>query len=100
MNVFASVDAILGPTSPTAAFPFGQRTQDPLSMYLCDVYTTAVNLAGLPALSIPCGFTAAGLPVGLQLIGKPLQEASLMGLARVYEAAHPTARFPELPVNQ
>jgi aspartyl-tRNA(Asn)/glutamyl-tRNA(Gln) amidotransferase subunit A len=91
-NEFAAVlkdcDALLSPTSPTAAFRLGEKASDPLAMYLTDIYTISVNLAGLPGLSIPCGFTAAGLPIGLQLIGRPFDEAGLLAIARHYESAY------------
>ena len=79
---FQKVDALVGPTSPTVAFRLGERASDPLAMYLADVYTVACNLAGLPGLSLPCGFSApsageSALPIGLQLIGKPFDERSL-----------------------
>jgi aspartyl-tRNA(Asn)/glutamyl-tRNA(Gln) amidotransferase subunit A len=81
---FQKVDAIVGPTSPTAAFKLGERTGDPLAMYLADAYTVTANLAGLPGLSIPCGFASVdgrSLPVGLQLIGKPFEERTLFRAA-------------------
>ncbi len=78
-------DALVAPTSPTVAFPFGARMADPVAMYLSDACTLPVNMAGLPGVSIPCGL-AEGLPVGLQLIGAPWSEAELLGLARGYEA--------------
>ncbi len=84
-QAFEKVDAIVTPTSPTAAFKLGEKTSDPLQMYLADIFTISCNLAGLPGLSMPCGFTAAGLPVGLQLLGKPLGEATLLRVARAYE---------------
>ena len=84
---FQGVDAIVGPTSPAPAFPLGERVSDPLSMYLADVYTVTCNLAGLPGMSVPVGFTAAGLPVGLQLIGKPFDERTLFRAALPIEAA-------------
>tara|TARA_Y100001934_G_scaffold266259_1_gene345495 strand:- start:263 stop:1717 length:1455 start_codon:yes stop_codon:yes gene_type:complete len=80
-SAFEQCDVIVGPTSPTTAFPIGAKTQDPVAMYLNDIFTNTVNLAGLPGLSIPCGFDAAGLPVGLQLIGKFMDEASLLSAA-------------------
>lgn len=85
-RAFKSVDVIAGPTSPTVAFDFGERTADPLSMYLSDVYTTSVNLAGLPALSIPAGFSN-GLPVGMQLIGNFFAETTLLRAARRFQTA-------------
>jgi aspartyl-tRNA(Asn)/glutamyl-tRNA(Gln) amidotransferase subunit A len=83
---FGEVDAILGPTSPSVAFGVGQKTDDPVSMYLADIYTTAVNLAGLPGLSIPAGFVD-GLPVGMQLIGNYFDEARLLGIAHRFQQA-------------
>jgi aspartyl-tRNA(Asn)/glutamyl-tRNA(Gln) amidotransferase subunit A len=82
---FERCDIIMGPTSPTTAFELGSRTADPVQMYLCDIYTIAVNLAGLPALSIPAGFDAAGLPVGLHLIGDYFAEARLINVAHQYQ---------------
>ena len=82
---FEQCDIIIGPTSPTTAFPIGEKTQDPVAMYLNDIFTNTVNLAGLPGLSIPCGFDAAGLPVGMQLIGRFMDEASLLGLAHQFQ---------------
>jgi len=79
------VDAIITPTSPTAAFKLGEKTSDPLQMYLADIFTISCNLAGLPGLSMPCGFTAGGLPIGVQLLGKALDEATLLRVARAYE---------------
>ncbi len=83
-NALENVDAILGPTSPTTAFTMGQKSDDPVAMYLSDIYTTAVNLAGLPAISIPVGF-ADGLPVGMQLIGNYFAEAKLLQIAHQYQ---------------
>jgi aspartyl-tRNA(Asn)/glutamyl-tRNA(Gln) amidotransferase subunit A len=84
---FEKCDVIAGPTTPTAAFRAGEKADDPLAMYLSDVYTVSCNLAGLSGLSLPCGFTAAGLPVGLQLLGRPFAEEALFRAARMYEAA-------------
>ncbi len=84
---FERCDVIMGPTSPTTAFELGSRTDDPVQMYLCDIYTIAVNLAGLPGLSIPAGFDAAGLPVGLQLIGDYFSEARLLNAAHQFQLA-------------
>jgi aspartyl-tRNA(Asn)/glutamyl-tRNA(Gln) amidotransferase subunit A len=84
---FKHCDVILGPTSPTAAFRIGEKIADPVKMYLNDIYTTAANLAGLPAMSIPCGFGAAGLPVGLHLVGDYFAEARLLNVAHQYQSA-------------
>jgi aspartyl-tRNA(Asn)/glutamyl-tRNA(Gln) amidotransferase subunit A len=86
-QAFERCDVIATPTSPTAAFKLGAKTQDPLQMYLSDIFTISVNLAGLPAISIPCGFTKTGLPIGLQLIGKPFDEATVLKVAHAYEQA-------------
>jgi len=85
-NAFERVDVIVAPTTPSAAFTLGERA-DPLSMYLNDVFTIPVNLAGLPGLSVPAGFTKAGLPIGLQVIGRAFDEATLLRTARAYEGA-------------
>lgn len=82
---FEKVDVILGPTTPTPAFKIGELIDDPLAMYLNDVYTIAANLAGLPAISLPCGFTKSGLPIGLQLQAPPFEEERLLRAARMYE---------------
>ncbi len=79
------VDLILGPVSPTPAFKIGERTDDPLQMYLSDILTIAVNLAGLPGMSLPCGFSNDGLPVGLQIIGAPFAEEKMLQAAHAYE---------------
>jgi aspartyl-tRNA(Asn)/glutamyl-tRNA(Gln) amidotransferase subunit A len=86
-KAFAECDVVLGPTSPTAAFPIGEKVNDPLAMYLTDIYTIGCNLAGITGVSIPCGFTAAGLPVGLQLQAPPFAEEKLLRAARMYERA-------------
>jgi aspartyl-tRNA(Asn)/glutamyl-tRNA(Gln) amidotransferase subunit A len=84
-RAFANVDAVAMPTSPTPAFKIGERVADPLQMYLTDVFTVSANLAGLPAVSVPCGFTAGGLPVGLQLTGRRFDEVTLLRMADAYE---------------
>lgn len=86
-TAFEQCDVIMGPTTPTAAFPIGAKSDDPLAMYLSDVYTVSCNLAGLPGLSLPCGFTKAGLPIGLQLLGPAFEEEKLFRIARMYESA-------------
>lgn len=84
-EVFTDFDCIVTPTSPTPAFKIGEKSNDPLSMYLSDIYTISANLAGIPAISIPCGFTKKGLPVGLQLLTKPFNEEMLLRIAHTYE---------------
>lgn len=92
-RAFESCDAIITPTSPTTAFLLGEKTDDPLAMYLNDIYTVTANLAGIPGLSIPCGLSASGLPIGMQLLGTHWSEATLFRLAHAYERAQPfTAR--------
>jgi aspartyl-tRNA(Asn)/glutamyl-tRNA(Gln) amidotransferase subunit A len=86
-GAFKRCDVILTPTSPTAAFQFGEKTVDPLTMYLSDIFTISCNLAGIPGVSIPCGFTTKGLPIGLQMLGKPFDEATLLQVAYAYEQA-------------
>ncbi|HEY9801837.1 MAG TPA: Asp-tRNA(Asn)/Glu-tRNA(Gln) amidotransferase subunit GatA [Leptolyngbyaceae cyanobacterium] len=84
-NAFKSVDLLVSPTAPTTAFKAGEKTADPISMYLNDLMTIPVNLAGLPGISVPCGFDDQGLPIGLQLIGKVLREDQLLQVAYAYE---------------
>jgi aspartyl-tRNA(Asn)/glutamyl-tRNA(Gln) amidotransferase subunit A len=84
-EAFKSVDVILSPATPTAAFKIGEKTDDPLQMYLADIYTISVNLAGLPGMSVPCGKTADGLPIGMQLIGRPLDEGGLLRMGAAFE---------------
>jgi len=86
VEAFKSCDVIMGPTSPSTAFKLGEKAADPVQMYLSDIYTIAVNLAGLPGMSVPCGF-AGGLPVGLQLIGNYFAEAQLLNVAHRYQQA-------------
>jgi aspartyl-tRNA(Asn)/glutamyl-tRNA(Gln) amidotransferase subunit A len=86
-TAFASVDAIVCPTYPTPAFPLGEKTSDPLSLYLSDVYTLPASLAGLPAISVPCAPTKSGLPVGLQIITPALKETTALTLASAWEGA-------------
>lgn len=86
-RAWEKVNIILTPTSPTAAFKIGEKTEDPLQMYLSDIFTISVNLAGIPGLSLPCGFTANKLPIGLQILGKPFDEETLLRAAYAYEQA-------------
>ena len=85
-HAFADVDVIASPTTPTPAVRIGEKTGDPLAMYLMDIYTVSVNLAGIPGLSIPCGFTRAGLPIGLQLMGSHFAEEKLLRIAHEYQS--------------
>jgi aspartyl-tRNA(Asn)/glutamyl-tRNA(Gln) amidotransferase subunit A len=84
-TAFESVDVLVGPTSPTVAFPIGAKVDDPLAMYLNDVYTVPANLAGIPGVSVPCGFTE-GLPIGLQVLGKHFDEATILSVAHAYQS--------------
>ena len=84
-KAFESVDLILGPTVPSTAFKFGEHASDPIAMYLADIYTVSANLAGVPAISIPCGFDDAGLPIGLQLQAKRFDESTLLQTAHQYQ---------------
>ena len=84
-SAFKKCDLILAPTSPTPAFKLGSKLDDPLKMYLSDIFTIPLNLAGLPGISIPCGFTNNNLPVGMQLIGKQFDEKTILNAAHAYE---------------
>jgi aspartyl-tRNA(Asn)/glutamyl-tRNA(Gln) amidotransferase subunit A len=94
MKAFEDVDVILTPTTPNPPFKLGEKTSDPLAMYLEDIFTISVNLASLPGISLPCGFTKSGkpMPIGMQLIGKPLDEAGLLRTAQMFEKAHDFAQ--------
>lgn len=97
MKAFKSVDALITPTCPAPAFKIGEKINDPLAMYLNDIYTVSVNLAGVPALSLPCGMSSEGLPIGLQLIGKPYEEADLLAIGHCFEQGHDfNKKFPNL----
>jgi aspartyl-tRNA(Asn)/glutamyl-tRNA(Gln) amidotransferase subunit A len=85
-EVFAKVDALATPTAPSVAFPLGSKADDPLALYLADVYTVPANIAGLPAMSVPCGMSS-NMPVGLQLIAAPFAESTMLRLAHAYEQA-------------
>ena len=87
VEAFRECDVIMGPTAPGTAFRFGEKSGDPVQMYLSDIYTIAVNLAGLPGMSIPCGFDTQGLPVGLQIIGNYFDEARMIGVAHAFQQA-------------
>ncbi len=95
-RAFEQCDVIMGPTAPSVAFRFGEKSADPVQMYLSDIYTIAVNLAGLPGMSIPCGFGAHGMPVGLQVIGPWFGEAKMLNVAHQYQQGTDWhARMPE-----
>ncbi len=97
-NAFEKCDAILTPTSPTTAFKIGEKSDDPLAMYLSDIYTASANLASIPGISVPCGLSSEGMPIGVQLVGKPWSESSLLNLANVYEKEFPLNNKPKLTV--
>jgi aspartyl-tRNA(Asn)/glutamyl-tRNA(Gln) amidotransferase subunit A len=100
-KAFEQVDVIAAPVAPTTAFPIGQNTDDPLQMYLADVFTIPASLAGICGLSVPCGFDAAGLPVGLQLLGKAFDEATVLRAGHAYEQATEWhTRRPEIAKQQ
>jgi aspartyl-tRNA(Asn)/glutamyl-tRNA(Gln) amidotransferase subunit A len=84
-EAFRKCDVILTPTTPTPAFKIGEKTDDPLQMYLSDIFTISTNLAGIPGISVPCGFTAAGLPMGVQFLAGHLEEGKLLQIASAYE---------------
>jgi aspartyl-tRNA(Asn)/glutamyl-tRNA(Gln) amidotransferase subunit A len=86
-KAFAEVDVIVTPTSPVPPFPFGERVNDPLQMYLADIYTVTGSLAGLPGISVPCGRIGGTLPVGLQIFGPAFGEARVLQLAHAFEQA-------------
>lgn len=98
LDAFEKCDSILAPVAPTPPFKIGEKCDDPVKMYLNDIYTIPVNLAGLPAISVPCGFTSRGLPIGMQLIGRPLDEAGLLNIAYAYEQT--TNWHKRIPVKQ
>ena len=92
--VFRDVDVLCSPAAPTPAFRLGEKVDDPLSMYLSDIYTLPASLAGVPAMSVPCAPTKSGLPVGLQIVARPLDEATMLAVAAACEAAFPCASAP------
>ncbi|MEO7539720.1 MAG: Asp-tRNA(Asn)/Glu-tRNA(Gln) amidotransferase subunit GatA [Pyrinomonadaceae bacterium] len=93
---FEKCDAILTPTSPTVAFKIGERSDDPIAMYLSDIYTVSANLAGVPAISLPCGLSGEGLPIGVQLVGNFWSERDLLNMAHIYGTAHPLDARPAI----
>ncbi|MBI5722546.1 MAG: Asp-tRNA(Asn)/Glu-tRNA(Gln) amidotransferase subunit GatA [Planctomycetes bacterium] len=92
-EAFKSCDALICPTSPTTAFKLGEKTADPIQMYLADIYTISLNLAGLPGVSIPAGLSASGLPIGMQLVGPVLSEGTLLRAARMFEKTSGTCNL-------
>jgi len=98
-NAFEKCDAIITPTSPTTAFKIGEKSDNPLAMYLSDVYTASTNLVGIPGISVPCGLSSENLPIGLQLLGKNWSENVLLNLANVYENEFPLNAKPQIIVN-
>ena len=86
-DAFQQVDVIVTPTSPVPPFRLGERTEDPLAMYLADIYTVTASLAGIPGISVPCGETRERLPIGLQILGKHFDETTVLRLAHAYEQA-------------
>jgi aspartyl-tRNA(Asn)/glutamyl-tRNA(Gln) amidotransferase subunit A len=95
-EAFKMCDAILTPTTPSAAFPVGQKNDDPVAMYLNDVFTVTANLAGLPGLSLPAALDGKGLPLGLQIIGRPLEEETVFSVAGALEKASGFKARPEM----
>ncbi len=95
-EAFEKCDAVLTPTAPTPAFLFGEKVDDPLAMYLNDIFTVTANLAGVPGISLPCGLSSDGLPIGLQLMGPYWSEARLLRLAHAYQIAHPFTARPSV----
>ena len=95
-SAFAKCDAVLTPTAPSPAFRFGEKVDDPLAMYLNDIYTVTANLAGIPGISVPCGLSTEGLPIGLQLLGPNWSEGLLFRLAHAYQQAHPLEAQPKV----
>jgi aspartyl-tRNA(Asn)/glutamyl-tRNA(Gln) amidotransferase subunit A len=95
-KAFAVCDAILTPTSPSVAFKIGEKSDDPLAMYLSDIYTVSANLAGIPGISVPCGLSSEGLPIGTQLLGNFWSEDVLLNLANVYEKEFPLGAKPKI----
>jgi aspartyl-tRNA(Asn)/glutamyl-tRNA(Gln) amidotransferase subunit A len=96
LEAFKRCDAIITPTSPTPAFALGEKVDDPLAMYLNDIYTVTANLAGVPGISVPCGLSSARLPIGFQLIGPYWSEPTLFKLAHGYEQARPFTERPPI----
>ena len=100
LNAFEKCDAILTPTAPTTAFKIGEKSDDPLAMYLSDIYTASANLAGIPGINVPCGLSSENLPIGLHLLGKHWSENVLLNLAGKYETAFPLTGKPKVYVSE
>jgi aspartyl-tRNA(Asn)/glutamyl-tRNA(Gln) amidotransferase subunit A len=96
VEAFKKCDVILTPTSPSVAFKIGEKSDDPIAMYLSDIYTVSANLAGIPAISVPCGLSSEGLPIGVQLVGNFWSEGVLLNMAHKYENAHPLNARPKV----
>ena len=86
-QVFQDVDLLVTPVMPTTAFQLGEKIEDPLQMYLSDLYTISASLAGIPAIALPCGLSRKGLPIGMQILGRPFEEDVVLRAARAYELA-------------
>jgi aspartyl-tRNA(Asn)/glutamyl-tRNA(Gln) amidotransferase subunit A len=99
LKAFASCDAIITPTSPTPAFAIGEKTDDPLAMYLNDIYTVTANLAGIPGISVPCGLSSERLPIGFQLLGPYWSEDRLLNFAHAYEQKQPFNERPPISAS-
>nr|HMT09524.1 amidase family protein [Pyrinomonadaceae bacterium] len=95
-EAFTKCDAILTPTSPDTAFKLGERSDDPIAMYLSDIYTVSANLAGIPGISVPCGLSSEGMPIGVQLVGNFWSEQALFEMAHAYETAFPLGAKPNV----
>ena len=95
-SAFESCDAIITPTAPTPAFLIGEKVDNPLSMYLNDIYTVTANLAGIPGLNVPCGLSSKRLPIGFQLLGAYWSEPTLLKLGHAYETARPFTERPPI----
>jgi aspartyl-tRNA(Asn)/glutamyl-tRNA(Gln) amidotransferase subunit A len=95
-NAFESCDAIITPTAPTPAFLLGEKVDNPLAMYLNDIYTVTANLAGIPGLNVPCGLSSNRLPIGFQLLGAYWSEPMLLKLGHAYETARPFTERPPI----
>ena len=85
MKAFQQCDVILTPTTPSAAFKIGEKTDDPMQMYLSDIFTISTNLAGIPGISVPCGYTSTGLPIGAQFLAGHFEEGKLLQISSLYE---------------